>query len=222
MPNDISLIALLSFVTMVPFIVAGGTCYIKFSIVFVMVRNALGVQQVPSNMTLNGIALILAIFVMTPVTRDIYIYFQTNNIDFTNESSVNKFMDIGLSGYKAYLHKYADPELTAFFEKAQGRQVQVSSHASGEQEEDMDSLFSLLPAYALSEIKDAFIIGFYIYLPFVVIDLVISSILLALGMMMMSPVTLSVPVKLILFVSMDGWALLSKGLILQYIDLIKA
>lgn len=81
------------------------------------------------------------------------------------------------------------------------------------------TLFSLLPAYALSEIKSAFEIGFYIYLPFVVIDLVISSILLALGMMMMSPVTISVPIKLILFVAMDGWALISKGLVMQYIEL---
>ncbi len=218
MSNDISLIALLSFITVIPFIVAGGTCFIKFSIVLVMIRNALGVQQVPSNMTLNGIALILSIFVMTPVTRDIYIYFQTNKIDLTNELSVNKFMDTGLSGYKTYLRKYADPELVVFFERTQGKQIAESDNENGEQEE-MDSLFSLLPAYALSEIKDAFTIGFYIYLPFVVIDLVISSILLALGMMMMSPVTLSVPIKLILFVAMDGWALLSKGLILQYIDL---
>ncbi|MFZ4215477.1 EscR/YscR/HrcR family type III secretion system export apparatus protein, partial [Pantoea endophytica] len=81
------------------------------------------------------------------------------------------------------------------------------------------SLFSLLPAYALSEIKDAFRIGFYIYLPFVVIDLLISSVLLTLGMMMMSPVTISVPVKLLLFVVMDGWGLISTGLIEQYLSL---
>lgn len=81
------------------------------------------------------------------------------------------------------------------------------------------SLIPLLAAYALSEIKSAFIIGFYLYLPFVVIDLVVSSILLALGMMMMSPITLSVPIKLVLFVAMDGWSLLSKGLISQYLDL---
>ena len=85
--------------------------------------------------------------------------------------------------------------------------------------DDNISIFSLLPAYALSEIKSAFIIGFYIYLPFVVVDLVISSVLLTLGMMMMSPVTISTPIKLILFVAMDGWTMLSKGLILQYFDL---
>ena len=85
-------------------------------------------------------------------------------------------------------------------------------------DDDNISIFSLLPAYALSEIKSAFIIGFYIYLPFVVVDLVISSVLLTLGMMM-SPVIISTPIKLILFVAMDGWTMLSKGLILQYFDL---
>ncbi|MEQ5205335.1 EscR/YscR/HrcR family type III secretion system export apparatus protein, partial [Providencia rettgeri] len=87
------------------------------------------------------------------------------------------------------------------------------------EEQVASTLFSLLPAYALSEIKPVFEIGFYIYLPFVVIDLVISSILLALGMMMMSPVTISVPVKLILFVAIDGWSLISKGLVMQYFEL---
>jgi len=80
-------------------------------------------------------------------------------------------------------------------------------------------LFALLPAYALSEIKAAFKIGFYLYLPFVIVDLVISSILLALGMMMMSPVIISVPIKLVLFVALDGWALLSTGLVEQYLTL---
>ncbi len=79
------------------------------------------------------------------------------------------------------------------------------------------SLFSLLPAYALTELDDAFRIGFYIYLPFVVIDLVVSSVLLALGMMMMSPVSISIPIKLVLFIAMDGWSLLSRGLIDSYL-----
>ena len=113
--------------------------------------------------------------------------------------------------------KYSEPELVSFFEKIQ----KVNSSEDNEEiiDDDNISIFSLLPAYALSEIKSAFIIGFYIYLPFVVVDLVISSVLLTLGMMMMSPVIISTPIKLILFVAMDGWTMLSKGLILQYFDL---
>ena len=160
MSNSISLIAILSLFTLLPFIIASGTYFIKFSIVFV---------------------------------------------------------ETGMSGYKSYLIKYSEPELVSFFEKIQ----KVNSSEDNEEiiDDDNISIFSLLPAYALSEIKSAFIIGFYIYLPFVVVDLVISSVLLTLGMMMMSPVTISTPIKLILFVAMDGWTMLSKGLILQYFDL---
>ena len=212
MSNSISLIAILSLFTLLPFIIASGTCFIKFSIVFVIVRNALGLQQVPSNMTLNGVALLLSMFVMMPVGKEIYNNSQNENLSFNNVASVVNFVETGMSGYKSYLIKYSEPELVSFFEK-------IQKVNSSEDDDDNISIFSLLPAYALSEIKSAFIIGFYIYLPFVVVDLVISSVLLTLGMMMMSPVTISTPIKLILFVAMDGWTMLSKGLILQYFDL---
>lgn len=217
MENDISLIALLAFSTLLPFLIACGTCYIKFSIVFVMVRNALGLQQIPSNITLNGVALLLAMFVMAPVVKEGYQSYQQQQIDFHNVESVGRFLENGFDSYRSYLEKYSDPELTKFFQQAQS-QREADDHSEAD-EEQRASLSSLLPAYALSEIKSAFKIGFYLYLPFVVIDLLISSVLLALGMMMMSPVTISVPVKLILFVVMDGWTLLSKGLINQYLEL---
>jgi type III secretion protein R len=216
MSNDISLIVVLAFSTLLPFIIASGTCYIKFSIVFIMVRNALGIQQVPSNMTLNGIALILSMFVMTPVIQNGYNEYRNGDYDLESVESVNEFVDQGLGSYRSYLKKYSDPQLTIFFERAQ---LHDDERTFDEGEEVEPSLFSLLPAYALSEIKSAFEIGFYIYLPFVVVDLIISSVLLALGMMMMSPVTVSTPIKLVLFVVLDGWTLLSKGLVMQYLDL---
>lgn len=216
MATDIGLIGLLTFFSLLPFIIASGTCYIKFSIVFVMVRNALGLQQVPSNLTLNGVALLLAMFVMAPVARDAYQSFSDRNVDFTNTEAVVDYIENGLGGYKQYLEKYTDPDLARFFEKAQSQKDGIDLI---EDDQTSPSMLALLPAYALSEIKSAFKIGFYLYLPFVVVDLLISSILLALGMMMMSPITISVPIKLILFVALDGWTLLSKGLILQYLDL---
>ncbi|ASX26880.1 EscR/YscR/HrcR family type III secretion system export apparatus protein [Candidatus Williamhamiltonella defendens] len=216
MENDISLISILAFSTLLPFVIASGTCYIKFSIVFVMVRNALGLQQIPSNMTLNGVALLLASFVMMPIVKNIYEGYKNAQFDVRNLSSVIEFVENGLDGYRSYLVKYADPELTQFFEKAASDRKEEDFAGA---EEEKPSIFALLPAYALSEIKSAFKIGFYIYLPFVVVDLLISSILLALGMMMMSPVTISVPIKLVLFVVLDGWTLISKGMILQYMDL---
>ncbi|MEN2428858.1 EscR/YscR/HrcR family type III secretion system export apparatus protein [Chromobacterium vaccinii] len=217
MSNDMSLIALMAFATLLPFLIASGTCYIKFSIVFVMVRNALGLQQVPSNMTLNGIALMLSMFVMMPIAQQAHSYYQDEHVSFSSIDSVSNFVANGLDGYRAYLQKYSDAELVRFFEKAQAQRFEQEQGNAAAAEQP--SIFALLPAYALSEIKGAFKIGFYLYLPFVVVDLVISSVLLALGMMMMSPVTISVPVKLVLFVALDGWTLLSKGLVQQYLDL---
>jgi len=180
-----------------------------------MVRNALGLQQIPSNMTLNGIALIMSFFVMMPVMKKGYEEITLVGGPNPTVESVSYVFENGLDSYRDYLYKYSDPDIVRFFENAQ---TQRNEYYDMEEEERM-SLLSLLPAYALSEIKSAFKIGFYLYLPFVVIDLLISSILLSLGMMMMSPITISVPIKLILFVVLVGWTLLSNGLIQQYLEL---
>ncbi len=95
MSNSISLIAILSLFTLLPFIIASGTYFIKFSIVFVIVRNALGLQQVPSNMTLNGVALLLSMFVMMPVGKEIYYNSQNENLSFNNVASVVNFVETG-------------------------------------------------------------------------------------------------------------------------------
>lgn len=219
--NLYSFITLAFIGTLLPLFVAAGTCFLKISIVFSLVRNALGVQQVPSNMALNGIALFMSMFVMLPIMQDGYDHFRSENVSFEGVESIVHFADTGLGGYRAYLKKYSDPELVEFFEKAQAGRLGEKEEAKKEPTTD-PSIVALLPAYALSEIKAAFKIGFYLYLPFVIVDMVISCILLALGMMMMSPVTISVPIKLILFVAMDGWGLLSKGLVMQYIDLAKS
>jgi type III secretion protein R len=224
--HEVSLIVLLSLATLLPFVVAAGTCFVKFSVVLVLVRNAIGVQQVPSNMVLNSIALILSIFVMMPVVDRAYGYLQNERVEMTDAASVNAFIDDGLGGYKRYLRKYADPELVKFFESAQSArlkdgQAPRAGDVSVSRVGIDNSLFALLPAYALTEIKEAFKIGFYLYLPFLVVDLVVSSVLLALGMMMVSPVAMAVPIKLILFVAIDGWTMISKGLVQQYLDLMK-
>lgn len=214
--NDVSLIAMLAAAAMLPFLVAVGTCYIKFSVVFTLIRNALGLQQVPSNMVINALSLILAFYVMHPIVNSVQTAYQELGQPLTTVQETADFLDGSLGEYRAYLARHADPELLRFFERAQvadGADVPPADLAAEER-----SLFALLPAYALSELKDAFLMGFYLYLPFVVVDLVVSSILLALGMMMMSPVTISAPIKLILFVVLDGWSLLSQGLVLQYLD----
>ncbi|KML40109.1 hypothetical protein VL15_38270 [Burkholderia cepacia] len=222
MSNDISLIAVLALATLVPYLVACGTCYAKISIVFNIVRNALGLQQVPSNLVLNGVALMLSAFAMMPIARQAYAYYAEQGIQVNSVTSIVQFVEEGLGGYKGYLKRYADPGLVQFFGRIEDdRNIVARGKTSPDEQANdaSDSLTILLPAYALSELKSAFKIGFYIYLPFVVVDLLVSSILLALGMMMMSPVTISTPIKLLLFVAMDGWSLLSEGLIKQYLAL---
>jgi type III secretion system export apparatus protein len=218
--NLYGMMAILFFASVLPYLIASGTCFLKFSIVFILIRNALGVQQVPSNMALNGIALFMALFVMLPIVQQGFAEFQRENVQVNSIESIKTFADNGLGGYRAYLKKYSDPGLVEFFEKAQAGRLGEKEEAKQEPT-DEPSIVALLPAYALSEIQAAFKIGFYLYLPFVIVDMVISCILLALGMMMMSPVTISVPIKLILFVAMDGWGLLTKGLVMQYIELAK-
>lgn len=228
--NPIVLIATLAFATLLPFILAAGSCFIKFSVVFSLLKNAIGLQQAPSNLTMNGLALIMSAFVMMPVVQHAVDYYQDNEVDFSSAVSTQGFMDEGLSAYRKYLARYADPDLVNFFESLRDAQLrddpidgQESPKASDYVAEpvgvEQASLITLLPAYALSELKSAFTIGFYIYLPFLVVDMLVSNVLLALGMMMMSPVTISLPIKLILFVLMDGWNKVVKGMILQYIEL---
>lgn len=113
MSNSISLIAILSLFTLLPFIIASGTCFIKFSIVLLL-SETLGLQQVPSNMTLNGVALLLSMFVMMPVGKEIYNNSQNENLSFNNVASVVNFVETGMSGYKSYLIKYSEPELVSF------------------------------------------------------------------------------------------------------------
>ncbi len=215
--SAVSMMLMLAAASVLPFILAAGTCYLKFSIVFVMVRNALGVQQVPSNMVLNAIAFILAMVVMFPLVSKTYAYVNENPVELSQPESLSRFTDEGLQDYRDYLFRYADKPLLYFF-----AQTDVDEDAEPELSDARDiAFFPLLAAYALGEIKSAFLISFYLYLPFIVIDLVVSSVLLALalGMMMMSPVTLSVPIKLILFIALDGWSLLSTSLVSQYLEL---
>jgi type III secretion apparatus YscR/HrcR family protein len=227
--NPIILIGTLAVATLLPFLVASGSCFVKFSIVFSLIRNAIGLQQVPSNLTLQGLALIMTAFVMTPIFEGVGTYYNAHPPRVEDPASVEAFLNHGLADYRRYLARYADPELVQFFTRLRDAQARRDNEPPSEEaptnpedaliDAEQAPLFALLPAYTLTELKDAFRIGFYIYLPFLVVDMLVSNILLTLGMMMMSPITISLPIKLILFVAMDGWDKVVKGLILQYVNI---
>lgn len=154
--NSIGLVGILSLATLLPFFIAGGTCFIKFSIVFSLIRNAIGLQQAPSNMTLNGISLLLTAFVMSPVALQSYDYYCQEGISFDNVESVQSFIDSGLSGYKNYLYRFSDKELLTFFSNIYQQQYPVTDDhqvVGIKPTVDNSSLFTLLAAYSLSEIK---------------------------------------------------------------------
>ena len=192
--------------TVLPGILLMMTSFTRIIIVLAILRQALGLQQTPPNQVLIGLSLFLSFFIMAPT------------IEVMNRTAIQPYAD-GRIGATQMIEEAAKP-LHAFMLK-QTRVKDITMFAgiakTGPIANPQDTPFSiLLPAFVTSELKTAFQIGFLIFLPFLIIDLVVSNILMALGMMMLSPTTVSLPFKLLLFVMVDGWVNLSHGLVLSY------
>lgn len=203
--------ALLGFI---PFLAVMATTFVKISVVLFLIRNALGIQQIPPNMTLHALALLLSIYVMAPVGIQAYELVEQQNVDLSSLDSrrLMELLSHAAGPYRNFLDRYASAEEKVFFIKT-ARVLWPEQYAKSI---TADHLLVLIPAFTVSELTSAFEIGFLLYLPFIAIDLVISNILLAMGMMMVSPMTISLPFKLLLFVLLDGWTRLIHGLVLTY------
>ncbi|MFC4160043.1 type III secretion system export apparatus subunit SctR [Chitinimonas lacunae] len=211
--DPITLALALALLALVPILVVVCTCFLKISVVMSLLRNALGVQQIPPNMALYGMSLILTLYVMAPVGQKMYesIREQPQSL-----SSLDAFLSGAQKGsepLRAFLYKHSKPEQRAFFVRTAKRLWPPEMAAKVRN----DDFLVLVPAFVIAELTTAFEVGFLLYLPFLVIDLVVSNILLAMGMMMVSPVTISLPLKLFLFVMVDGWTRLIQGLVLTYV-----
>ncbi|NRD71760.1 type III secretion system export apparatus subunit SctR [Shewanella sp. VB17] len=212
LPDTFNLIITLALMALVPFIAVMATSFIKIAVVFSLLRNALGVQQIPPNMAMYGFAIILSIYIMAPVGFETFDYIKEHKVSIENTDSLQNFADEGLNPYRHFLQKHIRETEQDFF-------VDTTKTLWPKKYSDRlepDSLFILLPAFTVSELTRAFEIGFLIYLPFIAIDLIISNILLAMGMMMVSPMTISLPFKLLLFVLLNGWTQLTHGLVMSY------
>ncbi|MBF0398472.1 MAG: type III secretion system export apparatus subunit SctR [Desulfobacterales bacterium] len=214
MPNPVSIAIILVFLSLAPFIAIMITSFVKIVVVLSLIRNALGVQQIPPNMVLNGIAIILTIYIMAPVYQDSFDILHKENIsvkDLESKEIFNKLQK-SVGPIKNFLNKHSHKMEKMFFVNS------AKSIWSKEKAEKLkeDDLIILIPAFVVSELTIAFKIGFMLYLPFIAIDLIVSNILLAMGMMMVSPMTISTPFKLLLFVMLDGWARLVHGIVLTY------
>lgn len=203
------LILFFALLSLAPFIIISATSFVKMAIVFSLIRNALGVQQIPPNMVIYGMAAVLSVYVMLPVGYDIFEIVETHE---QAGESFKVFLPLALEPLSEFLHYNAHPDQIDFFEKNTKSFWPPDLKVNAQYK----SFLSLLPAFLITELTEAFQIGFLIYLPFVAIDIVISNILLALGMMMVSPVTISLPFKLFLFVAVDGWDKLITGLLASY------
>ncbi|MEV8472655.1 type III secretion system export apparatus subunit SctR [Ralstonia sp. UNC404CL21Col] len=215
LPNPVPMIAMIVAIGLIPFAALMVTCYTKLVIVFGLTRNALGIQQVPPNLVLNGIALILTLFIMAPVGGDMVNNLKGRNFNSGAQFSVDDVMaivDAGVPPIKAFLQKHTQERERNFFLKS-ATNIWPSGRAQNLQADD---LTVLVPSFTLSELTKAFQIGFVVYIVFVIVDLLVANVLLALGMQMISPTTISVPFKLLLFVMLDGWAVLIHGLVLSY------
>jgi flagellar biosynthetic protein FliP len=200
----LQILALMTIMTLLPAMLLTMTAFTRIMIVFSLLRQALGTGQVPSNQVLLGLSLFLTIFIMMPVFEKV------------NVEAVQPYMEEKIDAMQA-VEKASIPFRQFMLKQTRESDLEMFVRISGKAELENANAeeipFSLLlPAYVTSEIKTAFQIGFLIFLPFLIIDLVVASVLMSMGMMMLSPMVISLPFKIMLFVLADGWALIMEML----------
>ena len=195
------LVAMAAF-SLLPFIFVSMTPFLRYAIVFSMLKTAMGTNSIPPAITLIGLSLILTLYTMMPVFDDMY---QAYQVPYAKNQNVIEALDASSKPLKEYMLKQTRQSDLAYFVQKTRTQMPKTP--------DELTLWEVAPAYIVSELKTAFEIGFIIYIPFIVIDLVVANILLALGMMMLTPPIISAPFKILIFVAVDGWGLIVKGLV---------
>ena len=204
--TSVKLILMLTVLSIAPSILIMLTCFTRIVIVLGFVRTSLATQQMPPNQVIIGLALFITFFVMAPTFQEV------------NENALTPLLNEEIKLEEAY-EKAAEPFKE--FMSAHTRQKDLAlflDYAGSERPETIQDipLTALVPAFAISEIKTAFQIGFMIFIPFLVIDMIIASVLMSMGMMMLPPVMISLPFKILLFVLVDGWYLVVKSLLQSF------
>ncbi|MBO7483452.1 MAG: type III secretion system export apparatus subunit SctR [Kiritimatiellae bacterium] len=225
------LIVLFVGLSLLPFVAMVATSYLKIVVVMSLIRNALGIQSIPPNMVINALAMILTFYIMAPVMGESWnvVSAEIDRSRAAQASAVQGTDGASAAGgrwfetdavakaaepFREFLSIHTSDRERAFFVNTAERLWAKSPDEPAVV--DPESFFILIPSFCVSELTKAFQIGFLVYLPFIAIDIIISNILLAMGMMMVSPVTISLPFKLLLFVMVNGWTLLIQGLVRGY------
>ena len=231
MPSTLKIMFLLTVLSLAPSILIMTTCFIRFVIVFGLLRQALGTQQLPPNQVIVSLCLFLTFMVMTPVWEEAYargIKPYTDNkpipgLKNPDEKDPDKKFEQAMTNTLKPLRKFMSDQIEMtgnsdavwMFLEFQNKAEEGEWQKKYQNYDDVPTS-ALLPAFMLSELKTAFVIGFQVYLPFLVIDLVVASVLISMGMMMLPPVLISLPFKILLFVLIDGW-FLTVGMLLESI-----
>lgn len=204
----VKMIIILTMISVAPFILLMMTCFTRIIIVLSFLRQSLGLQQTPPNQVLVGLALFITFFIMQPVLHQV------------NETALQPYND-GLIETQEFLDRASVPMKEFMLKQTTTGEVELFKNLS--QNEDVQNLEAadlplhiVVPAFITSELKRAFLIGFLLFIPFLLIDMIVSSTLMSMGMIMLPPVMISLPFKLMLFVVVDGWGLLIKTLVMTY------
>lgn len=221
--DPFALIVLFVGLSMLPFIAMIATSYLKIVVVMSLIRNALGIQSIPPNTVINALAMILTFYIMAPLVGQSWNTLSQAMKE--NKPEVIYQTDLiarAAEPFRDFLAHHTSDQHQAFFVRTAEtlwakEVVQPNGTVAREPAKvDPNSYYILIPSFCVSELTRAFQIGFLVYLPFIAIDIIVSNILLAMGMMMVSPVTISLPFKLLLFVMVNGWARLIQGLVQSY------
>jgi len=207
--ETVEILVMLTIISLLPSILIMMTSFTRIIIVLSFLKNALGLQQTPPNQVLIGIAIFLTLFIMNPVIDEINVeaYEPYKNEEITQ----NEFFEKASKPIKVFMLKQTgNSELKMFMDMSNNEEIKNTENV-----EDLP-LTVVMPSFITSELKRAFIIGFLLYIPFLIIDMIVSSVLMSMGMMMLPPVMISMPFKILLFVVVDGWSLLFKTLITTF------
>lgn len=199
--------------SLLPILLIVCSAFLKISMVLLITRNAMGVQQVPPNMAIYGIALAATLFVMAPVLHDISQLLKDAPPDFSSLEAMQTSINHLIGPLQEFMTRNSNPDVQTHLmdNSAQLWPKEMADKVS------KDDLLITIPSFMLSELQAGLQIGFLIYIPFIVIDLIVSNVLLALGMQMVSPMTISLPLKILLFVLVDGWGRLLDALFYTYV-----
>jgi flagellar biosynthetic protein FliP len=210
-PGDVSvllqIVFLLTVLTLAPAILILMTSFTRLAVVFSFLRQAVGTQQTPSNQIIAGLALFLTFFIMMPIWQKI------------NNNALQPFLHEEMSqeiALKAAINPIRDFMFKQTREKDLALFIKMSKMDKPKNEDDIPTSV-LIPAFVISELKTAFIIGFVLFVPFLIIDMVVASVLLSMGMMMLPPIMVSLPFKLMLFVLVDGWNIIVGSLVKSFV-----